>query len=125
MVSLENNRVKLIPLTTESFHDLFSIAQNMTMTYSPSSINTEQNFKNYIENALNDSNTIAFSIYDKLKQQYAGSTRFYMISHQNKRLAIGYTWIGNIFQGSGLNQNCKYLLLSHAFENLQMEKQFL
>jgi RimJ/RimL family protein N-acetyltransferase len=47
-------------------------------------------------------------------------TRYYEISNEFKRLEIGYTWYGKKHQGTGLNKNCKYLLLSFAFDTLEM-----
>ncbi len=63
-----------------------------------------------------------FIVFDKLTQQYAGSTRFYDIQLSQKTLQLGYTWYGKIYQGTGLNKNCKFLLLQFAFEVLQMER---
>jgi len=40
----------------------------------------------------------------------------------NKALTIGYTWLGKNYQGTGLNKNCKFLLLSYAFETLGFER---
>ena len=47
-------------------------------------------------------------------------TRFCEVSNEFKRLEIGFTWYGKLFQGTGLNKNCKYLLLEFAFEKLQV-----
>jgi len=44
------------------------------------------------------------------------------IDRKNKVLEIGATWIGKEFQGSALNMNIKYLMLSYAFESLYFEK---
>ena len=32
------------------------------------------------------------------------------------------TWIDRNVQGTGLNKQCKHVLLSHAFDNLKMER---
>jgi RimJ/RimL family protein N-acetyltransferase len=63
-----------------------------------------------------------FIVFDKLTQQYAGSTRFYDIQPANSMLQLGYTWYGKAFQGTGLNKHCKYLLLQFAFETLRAER---
>ena len=63
-----------------------------------------------------------FIVYDKLKNAFAGSTRFYDIQPAYKTLQLGYTWYGKEFQGTGLNKNCKYLLLQFAFEKWKMER---
>ena len=33
----------------------------------------------------------------------------------NERLEIGATWLGKQFHGTGLNEQCKFLLLDYAF----------
>ena len=66
--------------------------------------------------------TIPFIIFDKTKNAFAGCTRFMNIDWVNKVLHIGATWIGREFQGSGLNENMKMLMLQYAFESLNFEK---
>ena len=51
-----------------------------------------------------------------------GITMFGNISFHNKRLEIGWTWIGEEFQGTGLNQSCKKLLLNYCFNTLNMRR---
>ena len=46
----------------------------------------------------------------------------YDIQIDNASLQIGYTWYGKEFQGTGVNKNCKYLLLEFAFDRLKMER---
>ncbi|MGH2623385.1 MAG: GNAT family N-acetyltransferase [Sphingobacterium sp.] len=41
---------------------------------------------------------------------------------QNKRLEIGWTWIGEKFQGTGINAVCKGLLLDYCFDNLNLRR---
>lgn len=49
------------------------------------------------------------------------STSFMNISNADDRLEIGSTWVGKIFKKTGLNRNCKYLLLQFAFDNIGAE----
>jgi len=124
--TLENERVKLSLISLDNYHHLTTIAQEHNLiSYSPSDISTPEKLQHYIEVALVDfQNKIAmpFIIYDKEKQQYAGSSRFGLINWKNKLLHIGWTWIGHDFQGSGLNKNMKFLMLQYAFETLEFEK---
>jgi N-acetyltransferase len=48
----------------------------------------------------------------------AGATRYLNIMAQDRGLEIGGTWYGPEFQRTVVNTECKYLLLSHAFETL-------
>jgi RimJ/RimL family protein N-acetyltransferase len=48
-----------------------------------------------------------------------GSTRFGNASPPNRRVEIGWTWLGRAWQRSGANTEAKYLMLRHAFEAWQ------
>lgn len=47
-----------------------------------------------------------------------GMTTYMNIDAPNRRLEIGSTWYRKSVQRSGLNTECKFLLLRHAFETL-------
>jgi len=48
----------------------------------------------------------------------AGMTTFMNIDATNKRVEIGSTWYARRVQRSGLNTECKLMLMTHAFETL-------
>ena len=48
----------------------------------------------------------------------AGATRYLNIMPTDRGLEIGGTWYGTDFQRTAVNTECKYLLLTHAFETL-------
>ena len=124
--TLENDIVKLSPLTLENHQHLITVAsQKKLVQFSPSDIETPKSLKNYVEIALEQQqqkSSIPFIIYDKTKKNYAGSTRYMNIDWKNKVLHIGATWIGKEFHGSGLNNNMKFLMLRHAFTKMGFEK---
>lgn len=123
---LENERVKLTLLDLSNYKHLLEIAsQKDLVQYSPSRIETPEELKDYVKTAVDhyyQKTAIPFIIYDKLKQAYAGCTRFMNINWDCKVLEIGSTWIGREFQGSGLNTHIKFLMLQYAFETLNFEK---
>jgi RimJ/RimL family protein N-acetyltransferase len=47
-----------------------------------------------------------------------GSTRFATFERENRRVEIGWTWIGRDWQRTAINTEAKYLMLAHAFEKL-------
>lgn len=125
--TLENNRARLTPLNLDDFEHLVYFATNEPelWQYSLMQANSADKMKLYIEKALNDrknKNSYAFTVFDKLANRYAGSTRFYDIQIENASLQLGFTWYGKDFQGTALNKNCKYLLLEFAFDVLKMER---
>jgi N-acetyltransferase len=124
---LENNIVLLRPLDhRDTVHLLpFSLNEPEIWQYSLFSAVGVENLESYISKALAErskSLEYPFIIFDKRTKTFAGSTRFYDIQLQNKSLQLGYTWIGRNFQGTGLNQNAKFLLLEFAFEKMKMER---
>ena len=124
---LENEFVLLRPLLqTDLTHLLpFSINEPETWHFSLIRANGKENLQRYIELAVegrNKKTEFPFIVFDKKTGTYAGSTRFYEINFAHKTLCIGYTWYGKDFRGTGLNKNCKFLLLQFAFETLGMER---
>lgn len=119
---LENENVRLIPLEKSHRAALLEAAKdgelwNLWFTSVPS----ESTIDAYIESALNQEaaqKSIPFVIINTVNNQIIGSTRFCSIDENNRRLEIGYTWYAQSFQRTGINTNCKYLLLQYAFENL-------
>lgn len=47
-----------------------------------------------------------------------GSTRFANADPGNRRVEIGWTWLGRAFQRTALNTEAKLLMLGHAFDQL-------
>lgn len=124
---LENERVQLRPLTQTDYAFLlpFSLKEPGLWTYSLTSAAGEENLENYLLAALQlreEKTGYPFLVYDKKTEKIAGSTRFYSINIHHKTLSIGYTWYGKEFQRTGLNRHCKLLLLTHAFEALDIER---
>ena len=125
--TLENDAVLLRPLNKNDFNNLSSFAINEPeiWKFSLVAVQGEEGLKNYIENAIEQRSKgteYPFIVFDKRTGQYAGCTRFYDIQLVNKTLQLGYTWYGKAFQGTGLNKNCKLLLLQFAFKELRMER---
>ena len=122
-IILENDRVLLEPLQIGDTEKLLKIAtsERTLLQYSPVEIHSKELLERYIANWIKqreDKSRYPFIIYDKVNKAFAGSTSFMNISNVNDRLEIGSTWIGKDFQRTGLNRNCKYLLLEYLFDNL-------
>ena len=124
---LENDIVRLTPMSEKDYPYLlpFALHEPDLWKYSLFSATGKDGLTNYIEKALaarHMGTEYPFTVYDKRTNEFAGTTRFYDIQPANKSVQLGYTWYGSKFQGTGLNKNCKLLLLSFAFEELSMER---
>jgi len=125
-IALENDFVRLIPLTLANYSQLIPIAlQPKLVQYSPSDIETEKSLKDYVTIALKQKEqktSIPFLVYSKIYNTPAGCTRFMNIDWNNKVLHIGATWLGREFHGTGLNTQMKVLMINYAFDSLHFEK---
>ena len=124
---LEDEQVLLRPLQYSDVENLLCFSENEpdTWHYSLIRANGRENLENYIDIAIKareKQTEFPFIVFDKMTNRYAGSTRFYDINFPFQTLQLGYTWYGQDFRGSGLNKHCKYLLLSYAFETLNMQR---
>lgn len=126
---LEDERVILSPLESKHFEELLHFSENEPEIWDYSVLHSDaagkENLKKYIDFALScreKGSEYGFIVFDKLKNAFAGSTRFYNIDLEEKTLEIGYTWYGKEFQGTGLNKHCKFLLLEFAFEKIGIER---
>ncbi len=77
--------------------------------------------KSYIRTALaefENDRSLPFVIKNALDDKVIGTTRFMNADAVNKRVEIGTTWYAKSVQRTGVNTECKYLLLQYAFEQL-------
>jgi N-acetyltransferase len=126
-IILENERVLLRPLQGADYEHLvpFSIQEPEIWTYSHVPASSPGKMQMYIDAALQareNKTEYAFIVFDKKANAYAGCTRFYDIQLVNGSAQLGYSWYGKNFQGTGLNKNCKYLMLAFAFEKLALAR---
>ena len=126
-IKLENKRVILRLLEQNDFTYLLPFSENEgdLWNYSLTPAAGAKNLQTYIDTALVAKDKLQaypFVVFDKKTQKIAGSTRFYDIQITHNVLSLGYTWYGKEFQRTGLNRNCKYLLLSYAFDTLGVDR---
>ena len=124
---LENDTVRLNPLHHHDIDKLlhFSEQQPELWKYSLQPADGLENLKVYIDFALRgikEETAYPFIVFDKRTQQIAGSTRFYDFQKNHNTVQLGYTWYGKEFQGTGLNKQCKMLMLEFAFENIGVDR---
>lgn len=121
-ISLEGEKVKLVPLELSHKAGLLKAASDGNLwELWFTSVPSEENIDDYISAALNqkeEGKSYPFVVIDKATNSVIGSTRYCNIFSEHKRLEIGYTWYAKSHQKTGVNTECKLLLLRHAFEVL-------
>ena len=113
---LENQIVKLEPLSSTDFEALFSVACDPLIWEQHPNKNRYQRevFQNYFEGALASKG--AYLIRDVTSNEVAGCSRYYDHDEVNSGVFIGYTFFARKHWGTGLNPSAKHLMLTHAFE---------
>src|SRR5690606_20062878 len=76
----------------------------------------------YCLSAKSNNELYPFIILKKDDKKPVGITMFGNIDFHNKRLEIGWTWIAEKFQGTGVNGICKRLLLDYCFNQLELRR---
>lgn len=125
-VRLESERALLRPLTIEDEAELQHIANDESLwIYGLSDLSKPGELKKYIQKAIADRDNDSCAVWviiDKKTKRIAGCTRLADISWNDERGQIGWTWIGKDFQGSGLNKDMKFLILTYGFDKLGLNR---
>ena len=117
---LETENVLLRPMKEEDLESFRSLTcDNLLWIYFTNDLSDTDELESWVKNALAEATgrkRLAFTIIEKNKNAIVGSTSLGNISNTDKRVEIGWTWIGKEFQGTGLNAHVKSLLLKFCFE---------
>lgn len=122
---LEHGNIRLEPLSIEHTQGLVDATQdgelwNIRVTSAP---HPDQVIA-YIEQALQQreqQQRQAFAVINTQTGKVLGTTSYHDIVPNIQRLEIGYTWYAASVQRTHVNTTCKFLLLSHAFEDLNAQ----
>jgi RimJ/RimL family protein N-acetyltransferase len=114
--------VELRALEKEQLDELFTVACNpgIWMHTSVDYSDPEIFYPNF-NAALRDRDSgraYPFLIVDRKNSQIIGTTRLLEIHFHDRKIEIGVTWIDSTYWGTGVNMECKFLLLKYCFEHL-------
>ncbi|WP_434360189.1 GNAT family N-acetyltransferase [Parasalinivibrio latis] len=125
-VTLEGTAVKLEPMTPAHKDALIDIVKDGELwKLFFTSVPRPEEVATYIRDAISryeSGDGLPFVTIDKRSNRVVGSTRFANADLANKGVEIGYTFIGKSFQRSPVNTEAKLLMLSHAFETLNLNR---
>jgi RimJ/RimL family protein N-acetyltransferase len=113
---LENNLIKLTPITPDDFETLFEVASDpLIWEQHPTKDRYKREvFQKFFDGAIEGGT--AFLIIDKATNKVIGSTRYYDYKAEIPSIAIGYTFLARAFWGGKHNHSAKKLLLDYAFQ---------
>ena len=119
-VTLEGRAVRLLPLALHHHAELCEVGLDPEIwRYTTGRAASADDIRRYIETALEwqaAGTALPFATVAVATGRAVGSTRFANIDRANRRVEIGWTWLGRDWQRTALNTEAKYLMLRHAFE---------
>lgn len=113
---LEDELVKIIPLTESDFNRLFEVAADPGIweQHPAKDRYKKEVFQMYFNGAV--ASNSAFLVFDKKSNEVIGSTRFYAYAPEQSSIAIGFTFLAKKYWGGQYNKAMKKLLLDYAFQ---------
>lgn len=123
-VTLQGKYVRLEPMGEQHILKLAEIGAGQDfwsfMLYGE--MKTDADMRNWVLDILErekKGGDLPFVAIHLLSGKVAGATRYLNMVPKDRGLEVGGTWYGKEFQRTAVNTECKYLLLTHAFEVLK------
>ena len=120
-VVLEGRRVRLEPLTLAHHEALAALLDPTLLQWFSKPATNAAELREFITARLEDQKAcraLPFAIVERATGRAVGTTSFANIDRTNRRVEIGWTWLGRTWQRTGINSEAKLLMMAHAFEAL-------
>ena len=125
-LKLETDKVLLRPMGQDDIVSFARLANEPSIwRYFTFLLNNSAELQRWIETALKEreeGKRIPFTIIEKATNEVCGSTSLGSISYYDKRIEIGWSWLGKHYQGTGINFHTKYCMLCYVFDVLNWER---
>lgn len=123
-VVLKGKHVRLEPMGEQHIPGLteIGVGQDFWSFMLYGDMKTETDMRNWVLDILErekKGGDLPFVAIHLESGRVAGATRYLNITPKDRGLEVGGTWYGLDFQRTAVNTECKYLLLTHAFETLK------
>lgn len=123
---LQTDRILLRPMILGDLESFERLTADPSMwIYFTVDLSVKSELSDWVETGLNEHKNLillSFTIIIKSVDKLIGSTSFGNFSEKDQRVEIGRTWIAKEFQGTGVNDEIKFLMLKYAFEVMQFER---
>jgi N-acetyltransferase len=119
-VTLSGRLVRLEQMTEAHIPGLaeIGVGQDFWQYMLYGEMKSESDIRSWVLDILSRKGDMPFVVIHLASGRIAGATRYMNVMPRDRGLEIGGTWYGMEFQHTGVNTECKYLLLRHAFETL-------
>lgn len=117
---LQNDKILLRPTIEEDIEGFSQLTNDTKRWYFfTSDLSNRLELENWVNDSLIQRQKqlrLPFTIIDKSNNGIIGATSFGNISYIDQRIEIGWTWISTHYQGKGMNDQMKYLMIDYCFE---------
>lgn len=122
-VSLQGFSIRLVPVDYSHLDQLscWSAEKDIWRYMTFAHLESRHEMQTWIGSAMdvNSRGTeLNFAIIDEVSESAIGTTSFYRVVPEHKRLELGKTWLGHPYRRTRINTAAKYLMLNHAFESI-------
>lgn len=118
------NGVTLRVLQESDIDALWDVFEPEVYEYMLTKIDRKEQLEGWLKTAIERMHTqqdvFVFLVQDELTGKAIGTTRLYDIDRHHRCAEIGATIYAKPYQRTHVNTTCKFLLLQHAFEVLQL-----
>ncbi|SEM68493.1 GNAT family N-acetyltransferase [Nonomuraea pusilla] len=117
-VVLENDVVRLEPLTMDHVPDLFAAGggdDELWRWLPVPAPRTEEELAKTARDLLDDDRHVPFAVVLKRTGRAVGWTTYIDVPGFDESVEIGWTWYGRAVWRTAVNTSCKVLLIDHAF----------
>ncbi|WP_424962987.1 GNAT family N-acetyltransferase [Ekhidna sp.] len=123
---LSDKRITLLPLTADHIQAMRRLSADPGIwTWYTEDLTHPDALEKWMTKRLAESNLgdkMSYAVQLNETGEIVGSSSFGHIDWVEKGIEIGWTWLGKKFIGSGINKHMKYLMLSHAFSKMEIER---
>ena len=122
---IENDVLVLRPLKKSDISKIETISFSQELGEFGARVKNENDLLEYFDycfSAKSNKELYPLIILKKDDEKPIGVTMFGNIDFHHRRLEIGWTWISEKFQGTGINGICKKLLLNYCFKQLILRR---
>lgn len=117
---LTGRHVELVPLGTEHVDALTAVGLDPRIwEFSRTLLRTRADVEAYVAKALADraaGTAFPFATVHRATGTVVGSTRFENLALAERRVEVGWSWLGPAWWRTPVNTEAKFLMLRHAFE---------
>lgn len=123
---LGDDKITLLPLTADHIQEMRRLSGDSDIwTWYTEDLTNPDALGSWMTKRLEESQRgekMSYAVLLNETGEIIGSSSYGHIDWTEKGIEIGWTWLGREFIGSGINKHMKYLMLSHAFDTMSIER---